>query len=116
MLKKGIILMLLSSFLTCTGQLFWKLAATQTDTMHFIFIFAGLAMYGLGAILMIVAFRFGDVSILHPMLSFGFIVSLFYGALILRETIRINNILGVGLIILGMFFLGKSQKTEGNAE
>ena len=73
-------------------------------------------MYGLGAILMIVAFRFGDVSILHPMLSFGFIVSLFYGALILRETIRINNILGVGLIILGMFFLGKSQKTEGKAE
>lgn len=116
MLKKGICLMLLSSFLTCTGQLFWKLAAGKTDTMHFVFLLAGLAMYGFGAILMIVAFRFGDVSILHPMLSFGFIVSLFYGALILKEDIRINNILGVGIIILGMVFLGKSQKAEDKAE
>lgn len=113
MLKKGILLMLLSSLLTCTGQLVWKLASgKQQDTPYFLLLLLGFIMYGLGAILMIVAFRFGDVSILHPMLSFGFIVSLFYGAGILHEEIRLSNILGVMVIVVGIICLGKSHKME----
>lgn len=111
MLKKGIFLMLLSSFLTCTGQLLWKLADKQ-ERAYLIFILCGFVLYGFGAILMIVAFRFGDVSILHPMLSFGFVISLIYGAVILKEEIRLNNIIGVGIIIVGMIYLGRSNKME----
>ena len=112
MLKKGIILMLLSSLLTCTGQLVWKLAANRQGNLYILLLLVGFCMYGLGALLMIVAFGFGDISILHPMLSFGFIVSLFYGAIILKEQIRINNILGVIIIVVGMVCLGKSHKEE----
>lgn len=112
MLKKGIILMLLSSFLTCTGQLVWKLAANEQNNSYIPLLLVGFCMYGIGALIMIVAFRFGDISILHPMLSFGFIVSLFYGAIILKEEIRLNNILGVIIIVVGMICLGKSHKEE----
>lgn len=112
MLKKGIILMLLSSLMTCTGQLVWKLSANQQGKLHILLLLVGFGMYGLGALLMIVAFRFGDISILHPMLSFGFIVSLFYGAIILKEQIKLNNILGVMIIIAGMVCLGKSHEEE----
>lgn len=113
MLKKGILLMLLSSLLTCTGQLVWKLAAVkQQDPRYFLLLLTGFVMYGFGALLMIIAFRFGDVSILHPMLSFGFIVSLFYGAGILHEEIRPSNIFGVMIIVVGMICLGKSHKME----
>ena len=50
-LHKGIAIMLFSSLMTCTGQLCWKLSADYS----ILFLPAGFGMYGLGALLMIVA-------------------------------------------------------------
>ena len=63
--KKGILLMLVSSICVCVGQLLWKLSATQ----GLIFMLAGFAFYGAGALIMIIAYKFGKLSVLQPMLS-----------------------------------------------
>ena len=47
--KKGILLMLVSSICVCVGQLLWKLSAMQ----GLIFMLAGFAFYGAGALIMI---------------------------------------------------------------
>ncbi|BCJ93388.1 membrane protein [Anaerocolumna cellulosilytica] len=107
----GIVIIILSSFSTCIGQLMWKLS-TDNDTLWLYLI--GFVFYGLGALLMIIAFKFGELSILHPMMSIGYILSIFIGATILHEAITWNRILGIGVIVLGMFFLGHSgMKGEG---
>ena len=62
-------------------------------------------MYGIGLALMLLAMKFGDLSILHPMLSAGFILSLFLGHFILREQITLQQIAGVGIIGAGMVLL-----------
>lgn len=109
-LKYGVVLMLLSSFCTCIGQLAWKLSATKQNSLVFIII--GFGLYGVGALLMMTAFHFGELSILHPMLSFGFILSIFIGHFVLSESITLNKILGIALIIIGMIFLSCTKDKE----
>ena len=104
-LIKGILLMLGSSLLTCTGQLLWKLANLREP--HLLFLAGGFLLYGLGALCMMLALRCGELSVLHPMLSFGFIVSIFLGAAVLGEAITLTKTIGIILIIFGMIFLGR---------
>lgn len=99
----GILLILLSALFTSSGQLMWKLG-----TVHIFLILIGFVLYGIGALLMIGAFRFGEISVLHPMLSVSYILSLVLGAIVLKETITIHKIIGIVLIIIGMIFLGLS--------
>lgn len=106
-LFKGIIIMICSSLMACTGQLIWKLAAMQESNL--LFFLAGFVLYGMGAVCMMLALRFGELSVLHPMLSFGFIVSIFLGAVVLGETVTLTKTAGIALIILGMVFLGRGS-------
>lgn len=109
-LKIGIMLMIFSSVCTCCGQLMWKLAAI--DNQIFVYYLIGFMLYGLGALLMIISFKYGEMSILHPILSMGFILSIFLGASFVGEQITIHSLLGICLIIIGIIFLGISSNEE----
>ncbi len=106
----GIILMVFSSICTCVGQLMWKEATLSDEKLLFYII--GFALYGIGAVIMMIAFRFGELSVLHPMLSVGFVLSIILGSVFLDEKISIVKVLGIGLIIIGMVFLGRSAKGD----
>ena len=105
-LYKGIILMLVSAALACSGQLFWKLAA-RSDSIFLVA--AGLALYGFGALLMILALRYGELSVLHPMMSAGYVLSLLLGAAVLDEHVSFLRIVGVVIIIIGLIFISSSE-------
>jgi len=98
---KGILLMLASAICVCFGQLLWKLA---TDGKLLILI-AGFALYGMGAVIMLVAYKFGKVSILQPVLSTSYVVSLILARFVLHEEISIWNVFGVLVIMLGVMFV-----------
>ena len=104
----GIVLILISSILSCLGQLLWKLAANGSTFL----LLGGLMLYGMGACCMMVSFRFGELSVLHPMLSIGYVLSLIPGSLVLGENISLTKIFGIAIIMTGMFFLGHSAKEE----
>lgn len=106
-LYKGITLMLLSAATACVGQLLWKLSA-QSDSL--VMVLLGLALYGCGALLMIVALKYGELSVLHPMMSAGYVLSLVLGALVLGEHITVTRIIGVAIIIAGLVFLSSSEE------
>lgn len=109
-LKLGIAMMLLSAVCGSTGQLVWKVAP---DTgVPLLLYLVGVLLYGVGAVLMMTAFRYGEMSILHPMLSAGYVIGLFYGAVFLKEEITWQAVVGTLLIMIGMFFLGRSGKSE----
>ena len=99
--KKGICLMIVSSVCVCIGQLLWKLTATQGLPMMLL----GFFFYGLGALVMLVAYRYGKVSILQPMLSMNYVLSIILGAIILREDITLLKLIGVAVITLGVVFI-----------
>ena len=99
--KKGILLMLFSSLCVCIGQLLWKLSAEQ----GLLLMLAGFAFYGVGALVMIVAYRYGKLSVLQPMLSLNYVVSIVLAVLVLKENITILKCIGVIVIISGVVLI-----------
>ncbi|WP_394218165.1 EamA family transporter [Halobacillus trueperi] len=100
--KLGIILMVFAASQTALGQMFWKMSNGELN----IYLFIGFFLYGLGAVLMIVSFRFGSLSVLHPLLSIGYVFALFLGAVVLQEVITTSNIIGTSLIMIGAALIG----------
>ena len=99
--KNGIFLMIISSIVVCLGQLLWKLGANGNLTL----LGGGFLLYGLGALLMIIAYKFGSLSVLQPILSLNYVISLFVGYYFLNESVSIQNLLGVIIIILGVYLI-----------
>jgi len=104
---RGVLLMLISSFSTCVGQLFWKLSATGSV----LFLLAGFALYGVGA-LMLLAMNYGDLSVLHPMLGAGYVLSFVLGRIFLQESISVMKMIGLLAILLGLILIVRSGVKE----
>lgn len=100
----GIILIIITSLLTSFGQLFWKLG--QTDDRGLLFILIGFAFYGVGTILMVLAFRYGSFSVLHPLLACGYIFGLTWAKIFLNENISVIQGVGIFLIMIAVVMIG----------
>lgn len=99
--KKGICLMLISSICVCVGQLLWKLSAEQGT----IIMLVGFGLYGIGALVMIIAYKFGKLSVLQPMLSMNYVLSIILAVIVLKEKITILKGIGVLVIITGVIMI-----------
>ena len=93
--------MLVSSLCVCIGQLLWKMSAD----MGIVVMLAGFLFYGIGALVMIVAYRFGKLSVLQPMLSLNYVLSIILAALVLKESITVLKCIGVMVIIGGVVLI-----------
>lgn len=100
--KTGIILMVCSSLFACVGQLLWKLGTDQ----GLLYIAIGFFFYGIGAVVMLIAYKFGSLSVLQPILSLNYIISIFLGNIVLGEAIGIYKVLGICCIIAGALCIG----------
>lgn len=100
--KTGILLMLLSSVCVCFGQLFWKITATRGIW----FLLLGFVLYGMGALVMLVAYRFGRLSVLQPMLSMNYVLTVVLAATVLQESLTVVKLFGISTIIVGVILIG----------
>lgn len=99
---KGILLMLLAATLVAFGQLSWKLGV---DADYF-WLSIGTILYIGGAVLMLLSFKSGELSVLHPIMSFSYVLALVLGFIVLNEPLSIAKLSGVLLIIAGICCLG----------
>ena len=104
--KKGIMLMLASSICVCVGQLLWKISVDQGISV----MLAGFCFYGIGALVMIAAYKFGKLSVLQPMLSLNYVLSIIIAALVLKEEITNLKCIGVFVIIAGVLIIAGGDK------
>lgn len=113
----GIILILISALLTSIGQFLWKTAALSNGYMKIIFSLAGFALFFGTGFLMVLSYRFGEVSVLQPILSIGFVFSLVLGKVFFHEVQTPFKYAGVALILAGVFFLAHSRsEMESDAD
>ena len=108
---RGIALMVVSSLFACTGQLLWKLGATDGAWL----VLVGFALYALGAVLMLVAYRFGELSVLQPILGLSYVLSLALGAWWLHEQVTAGRVLGVVAVVAGVALVVGSQSKSSEA-
>lgn len=90
-------LMVVSAFLTATGQLFWKWGHSDL-----IYMFIGFVCYGVGAIFMIKSLALEKLSVAYPLMCISYIIALFYGDLFLGEPITIKKTVAVVLLGIGV--------------
>jgi len=66
----------------------------------------GIGTYLLSSVLFVKGLSNGELSVLYPMVSLGYICTLFWSRLFFNEQVTRAKIAGIGLILVGIVFLG----------
>ena len=71
--------------------------------------FAGYALYGISAVLMIAALKYGELSILYPIIALTYVWVTILSVLIYSESVNVLKIVGLASIVCGVAVLGLSS-------
>jgi undecaprenyl phosphate-alpha-L-ara4N flippase subunit ArnE len=70
----------------------------------------GVISYAIGAILLIIALKYGDLSLIYPFVALSFIWVALLSIVIFHERISLINWLGIFIIIIGVSLIGYGSK------
>jgi drug/metabolite transporter (DMT)-like permease len=70
-------------------------------------LFAGYALYAIFAVMMIYALKHGEMSVLFPLISLGFVWVALLSVFILHETMSPLKGAGIAIIVAGVAVLGR---------
>jgi uncharacterized membrane protein len=68
---------------------------------------AGLMLYGVGTVLMVLALRHGELSVLWPVISLSYVWVTIISMVWFHEPMNLPKALGVAVIIFGVAILGR---------
>ena len=107
--------MFFASFIGSFGAVFLKLGAGRLhrDIKTVIYnwrLAVGIALYLLSFVFYYLGVREGELSILYPMVSLGYIWTLVWSRLFFAETISHRKVAGLGLIIIGIIVLNLGNR------
>lgn len=110
-------LMILCTAFTSMAQVFYKLGADrlQFDLISLVTnlpLITGMALYILGAIIMIIAFKGGEVSVLYPIIATSYIWVSLLSAYFFNENLNLFRWIGIFVIILGIIFINLGSKEK----
>jgi drug/metabolite transporter (DMT)-like permease len=112
--RRSVFLILLFTFFAATAQVLWKYATIalgeHPSTLALVTniqLIGGLAIYGLGAILMIVALKHGELSVLYPLISLSYVWVAIVAFLLFHESMHPTKIAGICIIMAGVGVLGR---------
>lgn len=112
----AITLMIPCTIFTSAGQIFYKMATNTigleiSSILFNLPLIAGLVSYGIGLILLIIAFRGGELSVLYPIIATGYIwVSLASSYIFETDFMTLYKWIGVVVIIVGVSLIGFGAK------
>ena len=69
----------------------------------------GVVLYGLSSVFFVLATTKGELTILYPLVSLGYLWTLIWAKLFFNEPLTRFKFLGVGLILAGVFMLKLSS-------
>ena len=105
----AVLMILLCTVATAFGQLFMKWGSnifTNFAINTAVFVALGLFLYGIGAVLNIVALKGGELSIIFPIFALNYVWVNFLSAIYLGEPINLMKWLGIFGIVAGISLIG----------
>lgn len=113
--RRAILMIVVFTFFAAVAQPLFKIGAnrlfhnlTISGFLTDVPLLAGLALYGLGSALMILALRHGELSVLYPFISLSYVWVAVLSVAIFREHMDAVKILGMLSIIGGVVLLGRA--------
>ena len=73
-------------------------------------LFGGLACYGISTILLVLALRYGELSVLYPIIALTYVWVSILSFGFLGESLNVFKILGLVFIVFGVAILGRKDK------
>jgi drug/metabolite transporter (DMT)-like permease len=100
-----------ASFIGSFGAVFLKGGAGRLQRNLWSLIFnwqlaAGVAAFLLSSWFFVQGIRQGELSVLYPMASLSYLWTLLWSRLVYKEPFTRNKFIGLGLIIVGIVFIG----------
>lgn len=107
----AVFLVVLCTLLTSSAQILYKTGAEQLPLIFFNWpLIAGMCLYGLGAILLVIALRGGELTVLYPIIATSYVWVVILALLFLGEPIHYLRLTGIALIILGISWIAYGSK------
>jgi len=72
---------------------------------------AGYSLYGLSTLLLVIALRDGELSLLYPVIALTYVWVTILSFLIFHDAINPWKLLGISLIVIGVGVLGKGSRS-----
>lgn len=112
---ESILLMFVAAFIGSFGAVFLKAGAHRIsrnwrDMIRNWPLATGILAYGGSSALFVVGMRKGELSILYPMISLGYIFTLLWSRIFFKEPLTKAKFAGVGLILVGIVFLAAGNR------
>ncbi|MBI5390131.1 EamA family transporter [Candidatus Woesearchaeota archaeon] len=117
----AIVLVAICTIFTALGQLFFKLGSAHfslSDPLLFrnLPLLIGFLLYGAGAGLLIISLKYGELSVLYPIVSLSYIWVSLLSLFFLQEPMNLVKWLGIGAIVVGVSFIAKSTPAHKVSE
>jgi len=111
----AVLLVILCTFCTSLAAIFNKFAAnkispTLEGTLFNYYIYIALFLLGTGFVLLMIALRGGDVTVLYPIIATSFIWVCILAFFIFKEPFTFQKIYGIVMIISGIIFIKYGDK------
>ena len=110
----SILLVVLGSFIGSFGAVFLKLGSSKLQhgllQIFNIRLAAGAAMYLISTCFFIVALQKGELSVLFPLVSLGYVWTMLWSRLFFKEPFTRYKFLGLFLILVGVSFIGLGNR------
>jgi drug/metabolite transporter (DMT)-like permease len=110
----SILLVILGSFIGSFGAVFLKIGSTRLrqglSNIISVPLAGGVAMYLLSSVFFIAGLRKGELSVLYPLVSLGYIWTLLWSNLFFKEPLTRYKFLGLFLILVGVSFIGMGNR------
>jgi uncharacterized membrane protein len=69
---------------------------------------AGYTLYGCSTLLLVLALRDGELSLLYPVIALTYVWVTALSFLVFRDTINVFKLLGITIIVVGVMVLGRA--------
>jgi uncharacterized membrane protein len=111
----AIILMILCTGLTSFAQVFYKKSASSLSLNFFSLItnynlIIGLCLYAVGAVIMLYAFKNGEVTVLYPIIALSYIWVSILAVYFFGETMNIYRWIAIIFVFIGIVSIGIGGK------
>ena len=118
--RRALLLVLLCTVLGAAAQILIKMGARAlgehpglVETAVGIFttpsLFVGYALYGVNTVLLVLALRHGELSILYPVITLTYVWVTGLSVFMFHDTVNVVKSLGIAVIIAGVAILGRAE-------
>ena len=114
--RQSVALVFGCTFLGAAAQILMKTGSGVVSTLNIMAIltnvslFGGYCLYGVSTVLLMLALRDSELSILYPIISLSYVWVSILSVIVFHETLNAFKLLGISTIVIGVAVLGMNGK------